>query len=70
MDPELKAELDILSKKIDAVHASAEKTRKYFLWTLIISLALFVLPLLIFMFAAPAFITSYTSTLNEIGGGI
>ncbi len=32
--------------KLDAIYTSVEKTRKYFLWTLIISVAMVVLPLI------------------------
>jgi len=33
--------------KIDSIYASVEKTRKYFLWTFIITIVLVLLPLLI-----------------------
>jgi type IV secretory pathway component VirB8 len=33
-------------KKLDAIYVSVEKTRKYFLWTMIISIATVVLPIL------------------------
>ncbi len=32
--------------KLDAIYTSVEKTRKYFLWTMIISIAMIVLPLI------------------------
>jgi len=46
MDQELLNKLDSLEKKVDAAYKSSEKMRKYFLWTLIISVALIVLPLI------------------------
>lgn len=49
-----------LEKKIDAIYVSVEKTRKYFFWTMVVSLALFVLPLLGLFFAIPAFIANYS----------
>ena len=52
-----------LEMKIDAIYISVEKTRKYFLWTMIISVALFVLPLIGLLFAIPTFISNYSSTL-------
>lgn len=46
----LQAQEELLQK----VYVSAEKTRKYFLWTFYVTLALFVLPLVGLMFAIPA----------------
>ena len=60
MDEVLKklAELD---EKVDKVYKSAEKTRKYFMWTIIASVVVFVLPLIGLLFVIPQFI-------NSIGG--
>jgi hypothetical protein len=66
MDPALQSRLDALEKKIDATYASAEKMRKYFLWTLIISVALFVLPLLALPFALGQ-LMSYYGGLSNLG---
>lgn len=63
-DTELRAKLEILEKKIDAVFASAEKTRKYFQWTLIGTLVAFVLPLIGLIFAIPQFLSLYGSIAN------
>jgi hypothetical protein len=57
--------LAALETKIDAMYASVEKLRKYFLWTGIITVVLFVLPLIGLMFAIPSFLNSY-SDLNSI----
>lgn len=62
MDEILK-KLGELEVKVDAVYKSAEKTRKYFLWTLIISVVLFVLPLVALIFVIPSF-------LNAVGGNM
>ncbi len=45
--------------KIDAIHKSSERTRKAFMWTLIITVALIVLPLL----ALPAMIPLFMQSL-------
>lgn len=52
-----------LEKKLDAIYVSVEKTRKYFLWTLILTLVLFFLPLLGLVFAIPVFVNGLTSGL-------
>ncbi|MGK2848893.1 MAG: hypothetical protein ACSLEX_02385 [Minisyncoccota bacterium] len=47
-------------QKIDKIYVSVEKTRKYFFWTMILSLVFFLLPLLGLVFAIPTFL----NTLN------
>ena len=53
-----------LEKKLDAIWRSVEKTRKYFLWTLIITLVTFVLPLIILIIFIPKVISVYGGGLN------
>ncbi len=65
-EQELALKIEDLTRKVDAIYVSTEKTRKYFLWTMIISIALFVLPLLGLLFAIPSFLSTYSSAL---GGG-
>lgn len=64
---ELAQKIEALSKKVDAIYISSEKTRKYFLWTMIISVVLFVVPLIGLIFAVPSFLSSYTSSLGDTG---
>lgn len=54
-----------LEKKVDAIYVSVEKTRKYFLWTLILTLVIFFLPLIGLIFAVPFFLNTLTSGLLE-----
>jgi type II secretory pathway component PulF len=61
MDQETLNKFEELNKKLDQIYRSAEKTRKYFLWMLIISLAVIVLPLIGLAFAIPQFINIYTN---------
>jgi len=61
---EFERRMDEMEKKLDAVYASSEKMRKFFLWTVIASIAVFVLPLIGLLFAIPAFLSTYSS----IGG--
>jgi hypothetical protein len=67
MDEETKNKMAGLEKKIDDIYASVEKTRKYFLWTMIITVALFVIPLIGLMFVIPSFLNTYTSEVNTLG---
>jgi hypothetical protein len=66
MDTELKTRLEGLEKKIDAVYVSTEKTRKYFQWTMIITIVMFVLPVLGLIFVIPMFIANYTSSFEGL----
>lgn len=63
-DQELGHRIDALEKKIDAVYVSAEKTRKYFLTIIVVSVVAFVLPLIGLLFAIPSFLSTYST----IGG--
>lgn len=64
MQGDLVKRLAELEAKIDVIYISVEKTRKYFMWTLIISVALFVLPLIGLVFAIPAFMNNYMGSLQ------
>lgn len=64
MDEELERRLDAQDDLLSKIYTSSEKTRKYFLWTLIATLALFILPLIGLLFVIPEFLSSYTSALG------
>lgn len=46
MDQQPEVNLAELAKKIDAVYRSVERMRKFFMWTLIITAVMFILPLI------------------------
>ncbi len=46
MDSDIGAKIEVIERKIDAIFASVEKTRKYFLWALAAAPIGFVLPLI------------------------
>ena len=48
-------------KKIDAIFKSVETTRKYFFWTLIVTVIVLVLPLIGLLFIIPQFLSIYSS---------
>ncbi|MHB8651966.1 MAG: hypothetical protein ACYC8S_02420 [Minisyncoccota bacterium] len=58
---ELLQKIEELSAKVEQVYVSAEKTRKYFLWIMIGSAVLFILPLVGLLFAIPQFLSVYSS---------
>ncbi|MBP7006639.1 MAG: hypothetical protein KBC44_01635 [Candidatus Pacebacteria bacterium] len=66
MDPETKNKLTELEAKIDAIYSSVEKTRKYFLTIIWITVIAIVLPIIGLFFAIPSFLSSYGS-LSGLG---
>ena len=66
-DNELRQKLDTIEAKIADVYVSAEKTRKYFLVILWVTVIAIVLPLIGLVFAIPAFLNNYVGALNGLG---
>ena len=64
MESDLDTRIAALEKKIDAIYVSTEKTRKYILSALIMTVVAFVLPLIGLMFAIPTFISTYSGLMN------
>jgi hypothetical protein len=67
MPENIEGKLREQSAKLDAIYTSVEKTRKYFLMIMWISIAMVVLPVIGLLFAIPTFISSY-SNLNQLYG--
>ncbi|MDO8561185.1 MAG: hypothetical protein Q7R91_03140 [bacterium] len=59
-EPEILKRIDEQEKKLDAIYLSVERTRKYFLWTLIATVVVVVFPLLGLLFVIPQFLSTYT----------
>lgn len=64
MDTEILQKLQGQDEKLELIYQSVEKTRNYFLWTLIATVVTFVLPLVGLMFAIPFFMNTL---LNAYG---
>ena len=64
MENEILKKIEEQGRRIEEIFVSAEKTRKYFLWTLIISVAFVVLPIIGLIFVIPQFL----NTLNTASG--
>lgn len=58
MEQEILDKLKENEQKLDLLYASVEKTRKYFLWSLIFNILVFFLPLLGLIFIIPWFLKS------------
>ena len=64
MEEEILKKLQEQDKKLSDIYRSVERTRKYFLWTLIITVVMFVLPLIGLVFVIPSFLNIYTNLGN------
>lgn len=60
MDQEILQKFEEQQKKLEQVYQSVEKMRKYFLWTLIISVVVIVLPLIGLLLVIPQFLSLYS----------
>lgn len=64
MDPGLDTRLSAIEDKLEKTYVSAEKTRKYLLFMLVVTIVAFVLPLVGLMFAIPTMLSSYSALLT------
>lgn len=67
MEPELNKKIEELDAKINAIYVSVEKTRKYFLIIIWVTILGIVLPMIGLALALPSFMTSYVDTLGGLG---
>lgn len=58
--------LERIEQRVEQIYLSVEKTRKYFLWTLIISVVVIVLPAIALAFVIPSFLNSYVGNLQSV----
>lgn len=66
MENELLAKIEAQEAKLDKIFSSVEKTRKYLLTTMWITIIMVVLPLVIAIFVVPMFINSYMSAFEGL----
>lgn len=60
MDQEILKEIAEQRKMLEEIYRSVEKTRRYFLWTLIITVAVIVLPLAGLFMVIPQLLNTYS----------
>lgn len=61
MEQEILRKIEMQDEKLERIYQSVEKTRRYFLWTLIATLVTFFLPLIGLAFAIPFFLNSLST---------
>ena len=59
MEEDILKKIEEQDKKLEAIYRSVEKMRKYFLWTLIITVIMIILPLIGLAFALPLYLKAY-----------
>lgn len=64
MDQELKNKLLEQEQKLEAIYKSVEKTRKYFMIIIWISIIMVVLPIIGLLIAVPSFLSNYSDLSN------
>jgi type IV secretory pathway component VirB8 len=64
MDQEIQKKLAEQEIKLDTIYRSVEKTRKYFLVIIWVTILGLVLPLIALAFVIPSFLSNYTNALN------
>ncbi len=62
MEQEILKKIEEQGVKLEALLHDVRKMRQYFLWTLIISVAVIVLPLIGLIFVIPQFLSLYSNS--------
>ena len=65
MEQDIKQKLDELEAKLEEVRRTVVMIKKIFIWTMVITVAMFVLPLIGLAFIIPQIFSTY----QELGGG-
>ncbi|PWB38674.1 MAG: hypothetical protein C3F02_03105 [Parcubacteria group bacterium] len=64
MEQDIADKLAVLEVKIDQVYKSSEKMRQYFLWTLIITIIVIILPIIGLVIILPQYMSVLTSAVG------
>ncbi|HAS80937.1 MAG: hypothetical protein UR25_C0001G0037 [Candidatus Nomurabacteria bacterium GW2011_GWE1_32_28] len=67
MDQELNKKIEEQGIKIDAIYKSVEKTRKYFLMIIWVTVLTLIIPVIGLFFVLPSFLSNYASSLDSLG---
>lgn len=62
MEEEILKKLAEQEQKISLIYDSVEKTRKYFLWMMIVTVAMIVIPIIGLIFVIPQFLNIYSGS--------
>ena len=62
MEEEILKKIEAQDKKLEDIYNSIEKMRKYFLWTLIVTIAVIILPLIGILLLIPKFLSTLSGS--------
>ena len=62
----IQEQLELQQQALTQIYTSVEKTRKIMLWTGIINLAVFILPLIVVVIALPRIIGTFNTSLEGL----
>jgi hypothetical protein len=70
MDQDTQKKFEVVDAKLNAIYESVEKTRKYFLVIMWVTVAMVIIPAVGLAIVIPTFISTYTSSfdLNSLEG--
>jgi len=66
MEEELVKKITALEQKIDEMYKITMAAKKMFIWSLVLSLLFFVIPLIILMFILPSMLDTMTSNYSGL----
>lgn len=66
MENEIQQKLKEQEEKLDKIYASVEKTRKYFLGIIWLSILMVILPIIGMLFIVPTLLNSYSNLFNGL----
>lgn len=64
MDQDILVKFEAQEKKLNDIYKSIEKMRRYFLWTLIVTIGTIIVPLIALAFVIPWFLKIITSAYS------
>ena len=64
MEEEILKKFEAQDKKLEEIYSSIEKMRKYFIWTLIVTVAMIILPLIGLLLVIPKFLSIYSNSMG------
>lgn len=67
MEQDILQKFESQEKKLEEIYKSVKKMRKYFLWTLIVTVLTIVLPLIALVFIIPWFLGIMSSAYGSLG---
>jgi type IV secretory pathway component VirB8 len=67
MEPELIEKFKKQDEKLEKIYVSVEKTRRYFLWTFIVTIVAFVLPVIGLIVIIPWFLKIMSEMYSGLG---